>query len=326
MNKRKRVGVIRGGPSSEREVSLKSGEAVLRELRENLDHRYEAMDIIIDEQGRWSIDGQPIELAHLPLRVDVIFNALHGAYGEDGQVQKILESHCIPFTGSGSLASAVGMNKILTKKILLKHGLKTPYGRELSSEEILANPQESAAELFRSFLLPAVIKPAASGSSVGVSVVRQAGEIEPALVSAAKHGGSVLVEEFIPGQEATAGVLEGFRDQELYALPPVEIRPRNKFFDYEAKYAGASEEIVPATFPDHIKRELETLAQKAHRALVLRHYSRSDFIIHPRRGIYILETNTLPGLTNESLLPKALTAVGGNLAMLVDHLLGRAML
>jgi D-alanine-D-alanine ligase len=147
-------------------------------------------------------------------------------------------------------------------------------------------------------------------------------ELAPALLEAARHGRSVLIEEYISGTEATVGVIEGFRGQELYVLPPVEIRPRNGFFDYEAKYvAGKSEEIVPATFSAKLKEELAILAWKAHRALGLRHYSRSDFIISPRRGIYILETNTLPGLTEGSLVPLALRSVGSDTVDLVEHLI-----
>jgi D-alanine-D-alanine ligase len=147
----------------------------------------------------------------------------------------------------------------------------------------------------------------------------------PALTKAAEHGDSILVEEFIPGIEATCGVIEGFRDHELYALPPIEIRPHAGFFDYDAKYQGKSQEIVPATFSESIKKSLEELAGKVHRALGLRHYSRSDFIIHPRRGIYVLEVNTLPGMTDESLLPKALRAVGSDVHELIDHVIKLAM-
>ena len=134
-----------------------------------------------------------------------------------------------------------------------------------------------------------------------------------------------MIEEFIPGIEATCGVIEGFRGEELYALPPIEIRPMTKFFDYEAKHQGMSQEIVPATFQDKFKRAIEGLAKKIHQAFGLRHYSRSDFIIHPRRGIYVLEVNTLPGLTGESLIPKSLRAVGSDTHELVDHLIQLAL-
>jgi D-alanine-D-alanine ligase len=320
-----RVGVLRGGPSSEYEVSLKTGAAVLAALRAHQENRYNVHDILIDKSGDWYMSGRRFDPVNVHSHFDVVFNALHGTYGEDGKLQSILEAHDIPFTGSGSLASAVGMNKILAKKILSQHGIKSPYWKEVLSDDVNVDAKGEAEKLFETFILPAVIKPSMSGSSVGVSVVKSKADIEPALREAAKHGHSILVEEFISGQESTCGVIEGFRNQELYALPPVEIRPKNGWFDFKAKYEGESEEIVPATFPQKIKKELEELAAKVHRALGLRHYSRTDFIIHPRRGIYVLETNTLPGLTEESLVPKSLRAVGSSLPEFTDHLVRLAL-
>jgi len=162
-------------------------------------------------------------------------------------------------------------------------------------------------------------------SSSRQEIVRSYAEIPAALKNAALHGDAVLIEEFIPGIEATCGVIEGFRGEELYALPPVEIRPMNEFFDWEAKYEGKSREIVPATFADHIKQTIQELAKKIHRVLGLRHYSRSDFIIHPKRGIYALEVNSLPGLTDESLFPKAMRAVGSDTHELVKHVVEMAV-
>ncbi len=319
-----RIGVLRGGPSNEYDVSLNSGAAVLDALRKRLDHLYEARDILIDKNGVWHLDGVAFPAHDIASKIDVAFNALHGAYGEDGKIQAFLEAHRMPFTGSGSLASAVGMNKILTKKALASHGIKSPYWTEVPSHRIRNEGDAVAQELFTTFVFPAVVKPASSGSSVGVSVVRTLPELIAGLSNAAEHGDTILVEEFIPGIEATCGVIEGFRGHEIYALPPIEIRPHSGFFDYQAKYQGKSEEIVPATFPQSIKTALEDVSARIHRALGLKQYSRSDFIIHPRRGIYVLEVNTLPGLTGESLVPKALRAVGSDLHELVDHLISRA--
>jgi D-alanine-D-alanine ligase len=323
-----RVGVMRGGPNSEYEVSLATGGSVLAALRGKLADKYRAYDILIDKLGRWHIDGMPADPYDIAHRFDVIFNALHGSYGEDGKVQQILEAHGIKFTGSDSLASAVGMNKNLSKNVFKNNGLKTPVGKEILSSRIKGSADGTeivADELFRTFPMPAVVKPMSAGSSVGVSIVRTKAELVPALREAAKHGDSVLIEEYVPGIEATVAVIEGFRGQDLYVLPVIEIRPKTKFFDYQAKYAGQSEEIVPAGFSAKVKEELAALAQKAHRALGLRHYSRSDFIISPRRGIYILEINSLPGLTEQSLVPKALRSVGSDTHELVDHLIGLAL-
>jgi len=320
-----RVGVLRGGPNSEYEVSLATGGNVLTALRGKLADKYRAYDILIDKSGQWHIDGMPVDQYDIAHRFDVIFNALHGSYGEDGKVQQILEAHGIKFTGSDSLASAVGMNKNLSKNVFKNNGLKTPVGKEVPSIEIKGGAEAVAEELFRTFPMPAVVKPMSAGSSVGVSIVRTKAELVPALREAAQHGDSVLIEEYVPGIEATVAVIEGFRGQELYVLPVIEIRPKTAFFDYQAKYAGQSDEIVPAGFSSKVKEELSALAQKAHRSLGLRHYSRSDFIISPRRGIYILEINSLPGLTEQSLVPKALRSVGSDTHELVDHLIGLAL-
>ncbi len=325
MNHHTRVGVLRGGPSNEYQVSLNSGAAVLSVLKDRFSDKYEACDVFIDKNGIWHMNGVPIQPSDASKHIDVAFNALHGAYGEDGKVQAFLEAHGLPFTGSGSLGSAVGMNKVLSKKAFKDHGIRSPYSREIPSALIRDNTTNVAGDLFHSFLMPAIVKPTASGSSVGVTKVIYYNELPEALKAASLHSDSVMIEEFIPGIEATCGVIEGFRGQELYALPPIEIRPMTKFFDYEAKYQGMSQEIVPATFQDMFKRAIESLARKIHQVLGLRHYSRSDFIIHPRRGIYVLEVNTLPGLTGESLMPKALRAVGSDTYELVDHVIELAL-
>lgn len=321
-----KVGVLRGGPSSEYDISLATGANVLKALRDKLAHKYEARDILVDKKGVWHADGLRGNPEELIRCFDVAFLAFHGTYGEDGKVQEFLESHHKPFTGSGSLGSALGMNKTLAKDVFRKHGIKVALDRVIKSADILSLDAVSiASELFRTFPMPAVIKPASAGSSVGVSIVHKLSDIVAALNNAAQYSDTVLVEEFIAGREATVGVIDGFRNEELYALPVVEIRPKTAFFDYEAKYEGKSEEIVPATFAHKVKQELSELARKVHRVLGLRHYSRSDFIIHPTRGIYVLEVNTLPGLTNESLVPKSLRAVGSDTHELIDHLIQSAL-
>ena len=317
-----RVGVLRGGPSAEHEVSLNTGSAVMRAINEHLSDKYRAFDIIIDRNGKWMLDNDEISPAGLHSAVDVVFNALHGAYGEDGKVQALLEWHNIPFTGSGSAGSAVGMNKAMTKKMFDSHGIKNPYSVIIESSAIQNEPDSVLGQLFHSFVMPAVVKPNSSGSSVGVSIIRKFDDFYPALYNASQHSSDVIVEEYIKGIEATCGVIDHFRGQRYYALPPVEIRPSADFFDYNAKYVSGTQEIVPATFPSPIKKEIERIAIQIHENLGLRHYSRSDFIVHPKRGIFALEVNTLPGLTNESLIPKALRAVGSDLHHLVDHLLG----
>ena len=323
-----RVGVLRGGTSNEYEVSLKTGATILNHIPKD---KYRPVDIYIDTFGIWHVQGVRSSMTEALSKIDVAVNALHGEFGEDGKIQGILDMHHIPYTGSGAFASAIGMNKVMSKEMFKRHGLKTPYhvvfesdGHALSKTEKAIH--DMASYVFTKFPVPAVIKPATSGSSVGISIAQTMDEIVAGLTEAFKHSKTVLVEELIRGTEATVGVIEGYRDEDLYALPPIEIRPhKGKFFDFAAKYAGQSDEIIPGNFSMEQKKELEELARTAHRALGLRHYSRSDFIVTPRRGIYILEVNTLPGLTDESLVPKAIKAVGGTISHFIDHLIGLAM-
>ena len=315
-----RIGVLRGGPSSEYEVSLKTGSSVLK----NLPDKYHPIDIFIDKGGVWHIHGIPNEPHEIFQKVDAVFNALHGEYGEDGKVQKILDTFSIPYTGSKTLPSAVGMNKALAKNVFKSHGIKTPYHRVESKSEDIA---EIAIRLFKTFPMPAVVKPVASGSSVGVSIAYDFQELKDALSKAFEYSDTALVEEYIKGREATCGVVDNFRGRDIYSLLPIEIiKPeKSEFFDYDAKYCGGSQEICPGNFSQKEKEAIQELAVAAHKALGLRHYSRSDFIVSPRRGIYILEVNTLPGLTDESLLPKSLNAVGCSLPDFLDHLITLAL-
>lgn len=317
---KKKVGVLRGGPSSEYEVSLKTGKSVM----DNLADRYEVLDIFIDKNGVWHYLGTPVEPEKVFKKVDVIFNALHGAYGEDGTVQKLLDYFRVPYTGSTALASAVGMNKALSKKVYKNFNLKTPIHATVSKKDDLS---AEVIKLFKSFPMPAVVKPINGGSSVATAIVKTLSELEAAVYEALKYSDQALVEEFIAGKEATCGVVDNFRNETIYALLPIEIRKpkESAFFDYQAKYGGGSEEICPGNFTAREKEVIQNMSKEAHQALGLRHYSRSDFIIHPKRGIYILETNTLPGLTSESLLPKSLKAVGCSLPDFLDHLIQLAL-
>jgi D-alanine-D-alanine ligase len=317
---KKKVGVLRGGPSSEYEVSLKSGKSVL----DNLSNKYEVLDIFISKDGVWHYQGVPIKPVDIFKKVDVIFNALHGAYGEDGTVQKILDQFSIPYTGSTALASAIGMNKVLSKKIYKNNNLKTPLHLTISKKN---NNSSEIIKIFKSFPMPAIVKPVSGGSSVGTAIAKTLLELESAIDDALQYSDQALIEEFISGREATCGVVDNFRNELNYSLLPVEIRKPtdSAFFDYNAKYGGKSEEICPGNFTAVEKEMIQKIAKEAHKVLGLRHYSRSDFIIHPKRGIYILETNTLPGLTSESLLPKSLQAVGCSLSDFFDHLIKLAL-
>jgi D-alanine-D-alanine ligase len=314
-----RVGVVRGGPSTEYPVSLDTGEHVLRRLPRD---KYTPVDILLTKKGEWYMNGVQTDLGAIAHHVDVIWNALHGAFGEDGKVQQLFEQFGIPYTGSGVMASAVGMHKDLAKSRFKEAGLLTPRGDVISPDDVL---DEVAAQMSKLGYLPAVVKPVSGGSSIGASIARTCEELEQALVLAAKHG-DILVEEMIEGKEATCCVIDAGKGGEHIVLCPIEIVPAasKDLFDYDAKYGGESEEIVPGRFTIRDLSRIRELASKAHRAIGARHYSRSDFIVSPG-GIYILEINTLPGLTEESLTPKALAAAELEFPDFLDHILSLAL-
>lgn len=317
-----RVGVLRGGPSPEYQVSLDTGASVL----ENLDSEiYEPLDILISKSGVWHSAGIEKSPEKALKGVDVVFNALHGKYGEDGTVQKVIEQAGIPYSGSGVLASALGINKVASKEIFKRVGLKMPYGVVINLKDLTRGAIRQA---YHSVPPPFVVKPSSAGSSVGVRIVESLPELEEAVVAAFEYSPSVLIEEYIAGQEATCGVVEGFRMAPHYALLPIEIKPGagSQFFDYNSKYLdGGAEEICPGNFTREEKDMIEAMAVSAHRALDLRHYSRSDFRVSPKRGVFILEANTLPGLTKNSLIPKALRAAGSSISEFLHHIVSLAM-
>ena len=314
------IGVLRGGPSKEHEVSLKTGHAIATSLPRD---RYTVRDIYIDKQGIWHERGKPTDPSRALRTVDAVVIGLHGEFGEDGEVQKILETLKVPYTGSDSLGSYLAIHKVIAKEHAKQLGLLTPkYHLVEEGTDIEAQ----LAEVVRTFPQPVVVKPVKWGSSVGVSIVAgYAPLLKVTQELLADGSGGVLIEELIKGTEATAGVVEGLRSERLYALPPIEILPPEKdFFSYDAKYSGATREICPGNFSRDVSNELMRQAQAMHDSLGLRHYSRSDFIVSPK-GIYYLETNTLPGLTKESLLPKSLAAVGVRFEDFLEHLISLAL-
>lgn len=330
-----KVGVLRGGLGGEYEVSLNSGAFVLQ----NLPAQYQGLDVLIDRGGTWHWQGLPIEPRRLARQVDVFFNALHGFYGEDGQVQNLLNGFSVPYTGSGSLASALAMQKSLAKGILQKHGIKTPPGITVRRrEEVGAEEQatEAARAVFQRLSPPWVVKPDNRGSSVGVFFVRDSRSLASAIADCFACSAAVLVESYIRGREATGAVVDNLRGVEHYSLPVIEIRlpavrhgrPRSKpVWDYGDKYSGETIEVCPGGFTAAVKQTIEQTAVKVHQLLGLRDYSRSDFIVSALSGkVYFLEANSLPGLTPASLLPKALGAVGISAPHFLDHVIKLALM
>lgn len=314
------VAVLRGGPSAEYEISLETGANVLANLAKE---KYRCFDIFISKAGIWHYLGKPIKPDSIFRRVDAVFNALHGEYGEDGEVQKIMEMHPMPYTGSGVFASRIAMRKDLARKAFKNAGLKIASAISATWLDDL----DTVARIAMAKIGPAfVVKPASRGSSVGVHFASNFPELVKAIGETLKFDTNILIEKRIKGREATCGILENFRGEALYALPVTEIIPPSKkqFFDYESKYDGSSKEICPGRFDEKTRDKIQDIARRAHQALGLRHYSRSDMIV-ARDGIYILETNTLPGLTSQSLLPKAAEAIGCGFPLLLDHLVTLAL-
>jgi len=317
------IGVVMGGPSSEHDISIMTGLNVMRALAKN--SRHSAVPIYITNGNAWLFGDQKEWLSPTEAlaRVDVVFNALHGEYGEDGTIQQIFDQHRMPYTGSGALASAIAMNKEMAQQILEKEGLLMP-------KSVVMGP--SAADTRMALELsspPWIVKPRSRGSSVGVSKVPYREALPEAFQKAYGVDSHLIVQEFISGREITCSVLEDASGKPQ-ALAPIEIVPPKDadFFDYKVKYNGKTQEVCPAEFYGAMLASIQDTALRAHKALGLRHYSRTDMIIKPasatRRApqIYVLEVNTLPGLTSESLFPKAARHAGMEFPELIEHLVG----
>lgn len=315
-----KVAVIRGGPSAEHEISLRSGKSVIDNLSSNI---YKPLDIYIDKKGVWHVGGIPKTPINALKNVDVAFNALHGNYGEDGKVQQILNTIGIPYTGSGSVASALAMNKVITKDILKNNGIKTPYHRVVTVDDIT---NDGILEIYRTFPHPAIVKPINSGSSIGVSLVKKFDDLKPALSSAFEHSAKVLLEEYIAGREGSLAVIDNFRDQEHYALIPVELlKEKETIHEMSCKLDGNANVICPSRFSRDEVEEITRSVIEAHKALYMNHYSRTDFIVHPKRGVYILEVNSLPELTDSGIFSKSLHEVGVKLSDMLHHVIQLAL-
>jgi len=348
------VAVLMGGPTSEHEVSLHTGTVVINALDRD---RYDIKPVRITREGRWLVpvgylaaDAFPLAIPPAPALdgvdgctalecydapaslcensgapVDVVFIAMHGPYGEDGTIQGMLEVLGLPYTGSGVLASALAMHKGLSRRVFLQAGLPLPRAREVSRRQ---SPEERAAALQAALDdpgIPCVVKPASQGSSFGIGLCFSPCELAPAVDEAFRYDDELLIEEYLEGLELTCPVLEK-PDGSTVALPVIEIIPKHsRFFDYEAKYtAGATDEICPARIPPEITAEVQRLSVAAHSLLGCTGLTRADFIL--RDGTpYLLETNTIPGLTQTSLAPQAAQASGMSFPELLDCLIECAL-
>ncbi|MDO8469862.1 MAG: D-alanine--D-alanine ligase family protein [bacterium] len=303
-HKKLRVAVLGGGPSHEHEVSLKSAENVARHLPKD---RYEVREVTISKKGEW-----PVPLAELIRDTDIAFIALHGAYGEDGTVQAELDAAGVPYTGSGALASALAMNKFVSGQVLERNGIAIPLSLLVHVGEWERDPDLVLERIGRYIGYPVVTKPNASGSSVGVGIARDRDELVRGLLVVFAISRDALIQTFIEGREFTCGVLDDGIERSATALLPTEIVPQvSAFFDYRAKYEpGGSLEVTPANLPETTLAALRRTAVAAHRALGCRGISRTDFMLNGRGNLFVLEVNTIPGLTAESVIPKAAAATG----------------
>ncbi len=314
-----KVAVLMGGPSSEHEVSLKTGQNVIK----NLDsEKYEAEPIIIEKNGEW-----PVPINILKDKTDVAFIAMHGEYGEDGGVQSFLDSLPVFYTGSNALVSALGMNKFISSRHFEDYGLKTPNSILLSKWEWRMNPNLAIKKIFWNLEKPWVIKPNRGGSSVGVKIVNNTEDLVVGLQNGFMSAKDIIIQNFIKGREVTCAVLDHGFERSAYPLMPTEIVPlKNNFFDYVSKYdPKGSLEITPARFSEPWLQTIRRTAVHAHNVLGCRGMSSTDMILGDDGNLYVLEINTIPGLTEASLLPKSAAHQGISFPNLLHRIIQAAI-
>lgn len=303
-----RLALLAGGISSERSVSLNSGNQVFDALDKQkydivrYDPKTDLKKLVLDSAG-----------------IDAALIILHGPYGEDGTVQGLLDLLDIPYQGAGVLGSAVAMNKLLSKRLYQEAAIPTPNFRALTATGDADIPQ-----MVRTLGLPLVVKPACAGSSVGMTIVKNASDMDRAIQDGFAHDDTLILEAYVKGTELTCGVLGNDNPE---ALPVIEIIPGqgHEYFDFNAKYvAGETEEICPARIDEPTTRKVQTLAVRAHQALFLKGYSRTDMILSGN-DIFVLETNTIPGMTATSLYPQSAAAAGYSFSRLLDTLIQLAI-
>lgn len=296
-----KVGVLRGGPSSHYDESLASGAHILKHMPE----AYMPVDVFIDKNGTWYVGGYEIHPRNLGKHIDVAWNALHGEYGEDGEVQHFLGQLGVPHTGSKRLPAALSWNKPQMKDVYERHEIKTPKWMLFDTQK---EDDRRLLEVFRTFANPSVVKPTRAGFSRGVSVARSFDELKRAVAVAGEVTPTVLIEVFVPGKHVTAVVVEGFRGEKHYVPSHAEM------VEGEARFRS------PALLAPKEASAVLEMAKGAHHALGLRHYSQSDFIVSPR-GVYIIETDSQPDMREDSPLAESLGAVGIDLTHVIDHVL-----
>lgn len=338
--------VLAGGLSTERDVSFKTGSMVAKALKEN-GHKVILLDVFMGYSDREEnltgifdrADEISVQVSDIPTEApdlakvkasrkdqspcffgpnvikmcqmaDIVFMALHGENGENGKIQAAFDLFGVKYTGSDYLSSAIAMNKETSKQFFLANGIPTPKGIYMTR----ATRQDDITKL--DLTLPCVVKPCCGGSSIGVTIVRDAAEFKAALDDAFKWENELVIEEFVQGREFSVGVIEG------KALPIIEIAPKEGFYDYKNKYkAGSTVETCPAELPEQVTKDMQHYAEEVARVIGLDTYSRSDFLLNDKNEMFCLEANTLPGMTPTSLLPQEAAVIGMSFNQLCEHLI-----
>lgn len=345
---RLRVAVLMGGPSSEHDVSLMGGANVVDALDKR---RFDVRPVVITREGRWRVAARPFNgrlggfdphlesgwrefagaceaLVHLKARgVDVALPILHGRFGEDGTLQACLSAAGIPFVGSDCRGSLLAADKVRTKEILSFHGIPTPRFEVVPAEALKRGRPAVAERLVAALGLPLVLKDPLGGSTLEVRIADDLGQVVKAMDELVPPAERLLAEAFVKGRELTVAVLEDRETGRPTALPVIEIRPRKgRCFDYHEKYAAdGAEELCPAPLEPAVEQAAREMGLRVHRLLGLRGLSRTDLMLDEAGGLFVLETNTMPGMTARSLVPRAASAVGLSFAALVEGLVRTAL-
>lgn len=298
--------VIYGGESSEREVSLKTGKGIYESLIKQ-DYNASLYDFKINQLNELIVEIG----SH-----DLIYIALHGKDGEDGKIQALLQLLGKPYIGSDHTSSSLAINKSLTKEIANQKNIPTANFLSISNSDDLNLKLDTVNS---NFSYPIIVKPNREGSSFGFSIIKEKSDLEKSVNNAFKYDKEILIEDYVKGQEFTVAILD---DDGPVALPVIQIIPKNEYYDFESKYTeGGSEHVCPANIETSLEKSLKEYAINAHKALGCRHYSRVDFIVTDQMEIFMLEVNTLPGMTPTSLFPDAANAYGLNYDQLISHLI-----
>jgi D-alanine-D-alanine ligase len=301
-----RIAVLRGGIGNAKIDSMESGQVCI----DHYSKEHDVVDIVVDSDDKWFYNGSEVEPGKIMKGVDVAINALHGEAGENGKIQRILSELGVRYNGAGSLGSAISFSKFHSKKVYSENGIPSPHTIRISLEE--NDIQEVSSKLFTTMVLPMVIKPNRGHGWEHVYVAKNRDEIVSALEEVSTFTNDIIIEEYIEGREVHVAVLEGFRNKEFYTSLGVE--PNMKDEDPQ------SYDLI-TKIPQEIREQIERYAIEAHRVLHMKNHSLSDFIVHPKRGIYILETTGLPLLGKDKPLSTGLEAAGGSVEEFLDHVI-----